>query len=188
MSVSPHSTTMAFEPASVEWWVLVIWGVASVVLGGLLLFSPVASALVLVAILAAFWLVGAVIEIIGAVVHRGGMWGWHLVSGAVGVVVALVVLGNPVLGTIATVSVLYLLVASSALFSGITGLFSGERSLGRIVLSIVQLVLGILLLTGFFDLLSLVALVQAIGLLAVCGGVAAAVTAFRLRHAQTAGA
>jgi hypothetical protein len=131
--------------------------------------------------------VGGIVDIVGALVHRIDSWGWHLAGGLLSVIVALIILANPVVGTIAAVRVLYLLIATSALVNGVVGLFSHERSLGRIVLSVFQIAFAILMLIGFFDIISLIVLVQSIGLVGIGGGIASALSAFRLRHTQTAG-
>src|SRR4051812_2338808 len=111
MTVSHTSAARTFEPSTALWWLFVVWGIASVVVGASLLFQPVASALVLVTIVAFFWLIGGIVEIVGALVHHTEHTVWRLVGGAVSAIVGLIVLGHPLLGALATVSMLYLLVA-----------------------------------------------------------------------------
>jgi uncharacterized membrane protein HdeD (DUF308 family) len=186
MSVSPHATTTSIEPATVEWWLFVVWGAASVVVGALLLFQPVASALVLVATIAVFWVVGGIVDIISGLTHHGQHAGWRIAAGVLNVVVGLFVLSHPFIGTLTAVSTLYLIIAASALVSGIVGIFNSDRSISRIVLSLLQAGLAILMLIGFADLLNLRILVQSIGLLMIAGGIAAASAAFHFRHHEVA--
>jgi uncharacterized membrane protein HdeD (DUF308 family) len=181
MSVTPQSTATSVEPATTEWWLFVIWGAASVVLGALILLEPIASAIVLLTIVAMFWLIGGIADIIGALGHRTGQWLWRVGGGVLSVIVALFVLAHPIVGTVAAVSVLYLLIATSALLTGVIGLFSGKRSLGRIVLSVLQVILAGLMLIGFLDIVNLKLLVQAIGLLGIGGGIVAAMSAFHFK-------
>ena len=163
-----------------------IWGAASIVVGAALLFAPVASALLLITLVAVFWLIGGIVDIVSALTHRGHYWGWHVAAGALGVIAAFVVITHPLAGTVVAVGTLYLLIASSALVSGIVGIFTAKRSMGRIVLSLLQAVLAVLMLVAFFDLVSLMVLVQAIGLLTIGGGIAAGASAFHFRHSEAA--
>jgi uncharacterized membrane protein HdeD (DUF308 family) len=61
-----------------------------------------------------------------------------------------------------------------------------HRSWGRIVLSVLQLMLACLMVIGFFDVTNLKLLVQAIGLVTLGGGVVACVSAFHFKGAATA--
>ena len=54
MTVSQHSPSQLVWAATAGWWLFALWGIAGVLLGGWLLFQPIASALALVTIVA-FW-------------------------------------------------------------------------------------------------------------------------------------
>lgn len=175
------------EPASYDWWRFLGWGIAAIIIGVWLFARPIVSASALVTIVALFWFVAGVVDIVSALVHRSSIWGWRLAGGILSVLVAMYVFANPILSTLAAVSVLYLLIALAALVNGLIGLLAGgERTVGRVVLSIFQIIFAVLMLLGFFDLLNLVALVQAIGLLFIGGGIVAAIAAFHFRSPATA--
>jgi uncharacterized membrane protein HdeD (DUF308 family) len=185
MTVSQHSLSQSVWAATAGWWLFALWGIAGVLLGVWLLFQPVASALVLVTIVAVFWLIGGIVEIVGALVQRSAHWIWRIAGGAFSALVGLFVLAHPLVGTLAAVSALYLLVAACALVNGVVGLVAAERTTARIVLSIFQIVLACLMLVGFSDIVALVALVQAIGLILIAGSVVVAMAAFYgRRHAS----
>ena len=174
MTVSTHPHVHMIEPWTSAWWHPLLWGIASFILGLSLIMQPGISALLLVTGMAIFWLIGGVVELIAAVVQRGEGWGWRLAGGVIGILAALYVLGYPVLGTMIAMTTLYVVIAVSALMSGIIGLFWMHGSLGRIVLSLLQIMVGILLLTRPLDLIALTVLVQALGILLFAGGVAMA--------------
>jgi len=175
------------EPASHDWWRFLVWGIVAIIIGVWLFARPIGSTIALVTVLAMFWFVGGVVDIVSALKHRPSNWSWRLAGGILGVVVALYVFANPVLGTLAAVSVVYLLIAMAALVNGFIGLSAGgERSVSRVVLSIFQIIFAMLMLLGFFDILDLVALVRAIGLLCIGGGIVAAIAAFHFRSPATA--
>jgi uncharacterized membrane protein HdeD (DUF308 family) len=178
MTVSQHSPGQLVWAASPGWWLFALWGIAGVLLGGWLLFQPIASALALVTIVAVFWLIGGIVEIVGALVQRSAHWIWRIAGGAFSALVGLFVLAHPLFGTLAAVSALYLLVAACALVNGVIGLVAAERTTARIVLSVFEIVLACLMLVGFSAVVALVALVQAIGLILIASSVVVAIASF----------
>jgi uncharacterized membrane protein HdeD (DUF308 family) len=183
VSITTHPTSPWLEPRA-GWWHPVLWGITTAALGVLLLTQPIVSAIVLVTIVAVFWLIGGIVDVIAAVVTRPAAWGWHLAAGLLSIVAALYILGHPLLGTLAAVTMLYLVISLSAIINGLIRLFAGpEAGVERVVLGGLQIALGIVLLSSFFNVLAVRALVQAIGVLAIGGGLATIVAAFRLtRH------
>lgn len=166
----------------VGWWHPLIWGIASIGLGVFLIAQPALSAIALVTIVAVFWLVGGLVDVVEAVMSRSHGWGWHLAGGILGALVGVFVLGHPLFGTVVTLSVLYVLIGASILIRGAIGVYSGlGSSFGRIVLGVLQLAIGILLLLGPLSLLTLASLVQALGILAIAGGLSEVVLAFNVR-------
>ena len=108
---------------------------------------------------------------------------WQIAGGAFTAFVALIILGRPPIPTLSFTSLPYLLIAASALVNALTWLFSGRnRSTSRVVLCVLQLVLGLLMLGGYFDVVELKVLVQTIGLVAIGGGISAGALAFRFKH------
>src|SRR5262249_37027420 len=180
MSTSVESDTRHVEPTGADWWHYVLWAVGSIILGAFLLVQPVASAIFLITVVAIFWLLGGVLDVVHAVIARPNGWGWHVAGGALAILAGGIVLAHPAIGAVITVGVVYLVVAASAIASGLIGLFSAkDRILGSILLSGLQIALGVVMLAGYFDLFSLRALVQAIGLVTILGGIAAGVAGFR---------
>jgi uncharacterized membrane protein HdeD (DUF308 family) len=186
VKASVHSSSWP-EPASDDWWLFFVWGIAAIIFGALLFVRPIVSTSALVIVIAVFWLVGGVVDVVSVFVRRTPLWGWRLAGGILSVLVALYVFANPMLGAVTAVSLLYLLIALAALVNGLIGLFAaGERAVSRVALSILQIVFAILMLVGYFDLLNLVVLVQAIGLLCIGGGIVSAFAAFHFRSSATA--
>ena len=75
------------------WGVLVVGGVLSALVGGLLLFFPLTGALSLTLLLAAFFLVGGVMRaFLAARVRPQSGWGWLLASGLLSAALGVIVL------------------------------------------------------------------------------------------------
>ncbi|HZQ97177.1 MAG TPA: DUF308 domain-containing protein [Chloroflexota bacterium] len=168
---------------SMGWWGVLLWGAANVVLGIFLLTAPIASAVALVTVMAFFWIVGGVIEVVKSILERGTRWGWSLAGGAVAIVVGLLILAYPLYATLVGVGLLYLLFAASALVIGVTMLVSGH-SVGTAILGLLLLLIGVLMLFNPLHLVALAALVQWIGLLTVVGGICTALSALFIRGEQ----
>jgi uncharacterized membrane protein HdeD (DUF308 family) len=87
----------------------------AIVVGGLLLQSPVRGAITLTLLLAAYFVISGVFRIVGALALRLPHWGWLLVSGVINLGLGIIVWGGwPVTG-------LWVL----GLFIGINLLFNG---------------------------------------------------------------
>lgn len=173
------------------WWIPLLWGISAVLMGALLLAKPGISALVLVSVLAVFWLVGGVFDLTGGIAHGDAPGrAWRIVGGVIGILAGLAVLANPILGTIFTLSVLYYFVAINAILNGLINLFVGtqvsaaagtDRSWGNFLLGLVQVILGVFLLFQPLNVMTLVAIVQALGICAIVGGILAIILAVRAR-------
>jgi uncharacterized membrane protein HdeD (DUF308 family) len=172
------------------WWVPLLQGVAALIIGLLLFARPGATLVVLTMFLGAYWLVGGLFDIVGAVSRRDSdkHWALALVSGILGVVVGFLLLGQPILGAMATSLALVSLLAIGAILSGVFDIAWAIRVRNEIqgegwiiLLGVLSVVLGLMLLAS--PLLSAAALVQFAAILAVVGGIALIITAFRLRSA-----
>jgi uncharacterized membrane protein HdeD (DUF308 family) len=172
------------------WWVPLLQGVAALIIGLLLFARPGATLVALTMFLGAYWLVGGLFDIVGAVSRRDSdkHWALALVSGILGVVVGFFLLGQPILGAMATSLALVSLLAIGAILSGIFDIAWAVRVRNEIqgegwiiLLGVLSVLLGLMLLAS--PMLSAAALVQFAAILAVVGGIALIITAFRLRSA-----
>ena len=172
------------------WWVPLLQGVAALIIGLMLYTRPGSTLVALTIFLGAYWLVGGLFDIIGAFSRRDSdrHWALELVSGLLGVVVGLLLLGRPAVGAIATSVAMVALLAIGAILSGIFNIAWAVRVRNEIqgegwiiLLGVVSVLLGLLLLAS--PLVSAAALVRFAALLAIIGGIGLVITAFRLRSA-----
>ncbi len=170
----------ALRRLSTHWWVFLIQGIAAVVLGLLLLTNPAATAVSLVVVLGAYWLVSGVMDFV-RLFTDSGQWGWHLLLGVTGVVAGILVLQNPLTSTLATGTFLVGLLAFSSIFMGVLGVVRGikEDGWGSITIGVVNMLVGLWLL--FNPLKAFVALPVMLGVFALIGGAITIVNAFRLK-------
>ncbi len=170
------------------WWVLLLWGLTFLVAGLCLLFWPVRTAAVLIAIVAAFVLIAGIIGAISAVVHRDSGWGWRLAGGILGILVGIVLLANPVAGALIVVAIQFYLLAFGLIVMGIATMVGGKYtadsigyqwSWGNFFLGVLEILLGIFLL--FRPLLGILTLLWLVAILAIIGGVLLIIQSFRVK-------
>jgi len=179
-----ESTAHAFRPQdSWLWWLPLVFGICAIVLGGLLLVRPAITALILVVIMGVYWLIEGVVDVILALVHRAPHWGWRLAGGIISALAGLVILAYPIAGTVIAVLVLFWVLVIGAIISGILNIIGGlqaaPRSWWTVLLGVLKIVLAALLLEN--PLVGTLALVPALGILAIVNGIVAIIWAFQFR-------
>lgn len=170
----------ARAPAPTPWWLVLIQGAAAALLGLLLLTHPAATTVILVQFLGIWWLVGGILSVVAVFIDRTN-WPWRAFSGALGIVAGIVVLNHPLWSALLAPAILVVLLGVLGTLIGIIYLvqaFQGE-GWGIGLLGVLSVVLGLYL--AFNPLSATLALPSVIGALAVVGGIAAIVLAFRLR-------
>jgi uncharacterized membrane protein HdeD (DUF308 family) len=165
-----------------NWWQLLLWGIAAVLLGIFLLAQPQMTAVFLIQVMAWFWLFGGLVDVIGSLMRREPGWGWRLALGALSVVAALLILASPFMGALIVVGFQYYILAFTALVIGLAtmfGAFSRGFSWGHFLLGLLQVGLAIYLVLNPTS--GVLALLWVVGILAIAGGVASIIAAFQAR-------
>jgi len=172
------------------WWIPLIQGVASIIIGVLLLSNPATTLVAIAIFLGAFWFVGGIFDVIGAFTRRDADkgWLWALLAGIISIIAGLFLLGQPVLGAIILPVTLAILVGVGAVVSGIFNIIWAIRARNEIqgegwliLWGVISIILGIYVLAN--PGASAAALVLVIAILAAVGGIAMVIFAFRLRSA-----
>jgi uncharacterized membrane protein HdeD (DUF308 family) len=86
-----------------DWWLMLIWGMVSILAGIMTFFVPGITWLVLITFIAIWSLVSGILQIIAAIRLRKSIRGegWMIVAGMLSVLVGIILLVNPVQGGIA---------------------------------------------------------------------------------------
>jgi uncharacterized membrane protein HdeD (DUF308 family) len=108
-----------------SWWVPALRGIFGILFGVLALMWPGLTLLTLVALFAAYALLGGITSVIGAIGHRrvDDDWWLPLLLGLVSIGAAIVAVVNPVLTTL----VLVMVIAANALVSGVLDIVAAVR-------------------------------------------------------------
>jgi uncharacterized membrane protein HdeD (DUF308 family) len=108
-----------------SWWVPALRGIFGILFGVLALMWPGLTLLTLVALFAAYALLGGIASVIGAIGHRrvDDDWWLPLLLGLVSIGAAIVAVVNPVLTTL----VLIMVIAANALVTGVLDIVAAVR-------------------------------------------------------------
>jgi uncharacterized membrane protein HdeD (DUF308 family) len=108
-----------------SWWVPALRGIFGILFGVLALMWPGLTLLTLVALFAAYALLGGITSVIGAIGHRrvDEDWWLPLLLGLVSIGAAIVAVVNPVLTTL----VLVMVIAANALVTGVLDIVAAVR-------------------------------------------------------------
>ncbi len=150
-------------PHSHGWALLLVWGVAWIILGLFLLFQPGVTAVVLVQLMAVFWVVGGVIGILS-------------------IVAGVIIMANPLAGTIVTIAFGFFILAFAAIVNGLINLvggFKGGISWGGSLLGFLQVIIGVYHLTH--PMMGIVAYVPTLGIITIAAGIAVIIFGFRVK-------
>lgn len=162
------------------WWLVLLQGIFAVILGLLLLVSPGMTTLVLIQFIGIYWLISGVFNLVGIFLDHTD-WGWKLFAGILGVIAGLLVIQHPLWSTVLIPATLIIILGITALVFGIVSLIAVFRGGGWSagILGVLGILIGLALLSA--PLISTAALPMVVGALALVGGLAAIVQAFRMK-------
>jgi uncharacterized membrane protein HdeD (DUF308 family) len=158
-------------------------GIATVFLGFLLLTAPGTGMVLLVQLLGLYWLASGIVHLATLFVDTTG-WGWKVAGGILGIIAGLITIQHPLWSAIVLPTALVFFIGVLGLLFGITGIIAAFTGAGWGVgiAGALSVVFGLLLM--FNPLGPAVALPFLLGMLAIAGGVAGTIVAFRDRNTQ----
>jgi uncharacterized membrane protein HdeD (DUF308 family) len=169
-----------YEALEAPWWLVVLEGIVAIIVGIFLLYSPGVTTIVLLRILAIFWVLGGIISIIGVLFNRED-WFWKLLSGILSIIAGALVLMYPILSPFVVLGLFVIIIGVWAVISGAIkiawGLKGGGWGVG--ILGILTLLLGLLLLSD--PMAGTLAIPWLYGLFLVAGGFGALIVGFKMR-------
>ena len=162
------------------WWIVLLQGILLVVVGILLFTNTGATAVVLAQILAIYWLIAGVLELVSIFIDRSA-WGLKLLGGIIGIWAGLFIINNPIGGTLAFGFAVVIILGIQALLLGITNIIQAFRGAGWGIglLGVINVIFGIILLCN--SMIAVATLPWVLGGFAIVGGIASIVFAFRLK-------
>ncbi len=157
-----------------------IEGIALIIIGILLFSNPAATIVVLAQVLAIYWLISGIMEIVSLFMDRTA-WGLKLLGGIIGIWAGLFIISNPLSGTLALGLAVVVILGIQSLILGVIHLLQAFRGAGwgMGLLGIINIIFGLILLGN--TLIAAATLPWVLGAFALIGGIATVFMAFRLR-------
>ena len=165
---------------SVPWWLVLLQGIAGVIIGLLLLITPLKTVVFLVQFLGIYWFVSGIFGIVSIFINHTH-WGWKLFSGLLGILAGILILQHPIWSTVLVPTTLVIILGIEGLIIGVVNLIHAFRGggWGIGILGALSIVFGLILLAN--PLISATILPYVAGGFAVVGGFIAIFYAFKLK-------
>jgi uncharacterized membrane protein HdeD (DUF308 family) len=186
------SATTTLEESRSVWWMFMVEGILAILFGWLLLARPAATIFVLVQVMALYWLIVGIIDIIMAIFDKNAdSRGWKLLGGIIGLVAGLIILNNALLSGIIFPIALVYLISFAFLANGIIKILIGnikkdkhayERSWGSFFVGVFYIAFGLFFL-GMPMIASVATIALTGGMLAIAGGIAMIIASFQIKKA-----
>lgn len=174
--------------SSVPWWLVLLQGLLSILVGCVVLASPGSALIVFIRLLGWYWLIKGIFSLTAtfhpeAQAHRG----WLILNGVLGILAGFLVLDHPLLSAVVLPSMLVTFIGIAGVLIGVNDLVAAFRGAGwsMALLGLLSIVLGGVLLGN--TLVGVALLPWLIGLSELAGGLAACFFAFQLRSRPAVG-
>jgi uncharacterized membrane protein HdeD (DUF308 family) len=168
------------EVLQAPWWVVLLEGIIAIVIGLFLLYEPVATTILLLQILAVFWLAGGIVSVIGALIFPENR-GWNLLSGILSIIAGALILMYPIFSPFILLKFLIIFIGAWVIVNGAVklawALKGGGWGVG--ILGVLTIILGLLLLTN--SLVGVLVLPWVFGLFLLIGGIGEVIWGIKMR-------
>jgi uncharacterized membrane protein HdeD (DUF308 family) len=167
------------------WGMILLRGILDILLGILLLIQPGRTLVTFTNIIAFFLLIDGIFTLVSSLLGLN----WRSLIGALlSIIVAIFVLGHPLITTLIAASILLILLGLSALTSGLVSLWGAFQNRSELddwlwvaFTAVVSIIFGLLILFGN-SLLALAVFLQVVGVYTIIAGIVLVIAAFRFRN------
>lgn len=179
----PSNAEIAASMGSMPWWLVLVWGLMAIIIGIMLITTPVITTYYLILFMGAYWFVGGIFTLISLFQDKSNM-GWKIFLALISILAGIAIMTYPMWGTLIVLTMLVFLIGFWGLLIGGTKLYEAYRSkdAGAGILGFLSIIFGIILL--IFPYGAAFALPLIAGIFALMGGISAAVFSFRIKKAQ----
>ena len=174
------STILECYTSLLPWWLVLVWGLLSVIIGIMFITTPGITIILLITFMGAYWLVGGLFTLGSIVVDRTNR-GLKIFLAVANILAGMLILLYPMFSSM-------VILAFFAIFIGFWGCFIGAahlyqafttRDAGNGVLGIISLIFGLIIL--FFPMIAAELILFIAGVFAVVSGMAAIIAALQIR-------
>ena len=168
------------EVVQPPWWSVLLEGIIAILIGIFLIYEPIETTILLIQILAIFWLAQGIVSVIEALIFTK-KWMWNLISGILSIIAGVVILMYPIISPFIVLNLLILLIGVLVLVNGAVRFTLALKGggLGMGILGVLTIILGLLLLTN--SLVGVLVLPWVFGLFLIFGGIGAVIGGIKMR-------
>lgn len=176
---------MEFNKSNLPWWMFLIGGITSLLIGFLFLGDPAMSLIVAITFLGAYWLVTGILELVTIFIDSH-QWGWKLLGGLLGVLAGVLVLQHPLWSAVLIPGTIVIVLGVEGIIIGVLGIVQAFQGGGWAagIMAVLSIIFGLILL-GSPILTGITVLPILFGVFSVVGGVAEIILAFQVRNTVT---
>lgn len=177
-------TAVVVSMGAFPWWIALLWGICALLIGFLLLSTPIITTLLLITFLGAWWFVGGVFALISLATDRSNI-GLKIVTGLLSLIAGLAVLTYPIYSTLILLPFFVIFIGIWGIVIGGAHLFQGysTKDWGTASMGLLSVIFGFLLLV--YPVEAAIALPIVIGIFAIIGGISAIIGSLNLKTFQT---
>jgi uncharacterized membrane protein HdeD (DUF308 family) len=164
------------------WWVVLLWGLLSLIIGIMFLTTPGITTLILITFIGAYWLVGGFFTLGSLAVDKTNM-GWKIFLAIINILAGIVILLYPLYSTVFILSFFAIFVGFWGVFIGAAHLFQAFKTKdgGNGVLGVISIIFGMIIL--IYPLFAAALIPFILGILAIVCGIGAVIAAFQVKKA-----
>jgi uncharacterized membrane protein HdeD (DUF308 family) len=172
---------MADEMNLFPWWLVLLWGVLSLVVGLMFFITPMRTVEFLITVIGAYWFLGGCITL-GSLLVDKSRRGWKIFLAAINIFAGLLVLAYPLFSTVFVMAFFIIFIGFWGLFIGSAHIYQAFllKDAGMGVLGVISLVFGAILL--FFPLVGAFFVPMIVGVFALASGISAIIASFNAKR------
>lgn len=182
MTETATPSTMGLTPGVpvFPWWLVLIQGIITLILGIFLLTYPYGTLFVLVTFLGAYWFVSGLIGLFSLAVDKSN-WGWKVCFGILGIIAGLAILTYPYYSALVVPFIFIIFVGVWGLIMGFTSLFAAFKGggWGAGIVGVLLIIFGCIILANPY--MSTLWLPLVLGWFGIIGGIITIVGSFYLK-------
>ena len=169
------------------WWLVLLWGLLSLIIGIMFLTTPGITTLILITFMGAYWLVGGIFTLGSIAVDKTNL-GLKVFLATVNILAGVLILLYPLYSTLFILSFFAIFIGSWGVFIGAAHMFQAfeTKDGGNGVLGLISVIFGILIL--IFPLIAAEIIPLIIGIVTVMSGIAAIIAAFQVKKVSKSSA
>jgi len=175
---------LTLESKRSPWWLLLLSGCLTVLIGILIFTTPGQTAVALAWALGLYWIIQGIFTLIGMFIDHSA-WGWKLFIGILGIIAGVAVVRHPIYSAAVIPMILILFLGIQGVITGIVSLVMAFKGAGwgAAILGAISIILGIILIIYWDELGAIKSFYIVAGIFALVGGLVQIVHAFQQRKA-----